>query len=163
MPWAFYEIVNEDARNLNWSNYSFVTLVRLNDDANLFLVNKKLTEIIKKGQNMTVNQPHFLFPLSKIHLYGKFEAGKSVGGAIEQIWLFMTLAFGILLIACVNFMNMATAKSENRAKEVGIKKTIGASRSSLIAQFLTESILLATISKYHCCIRVGRGFSSIFK
>lgn len=146
MPWAFYEIVNEDARDLNWSNYSYVTLVMLNHNASLPVVNKKLTELVKLNQKTNVVQPHFFFPLSKMHLYGKFEEGKSVGGAIEQIWLFMALAFGILLIACINFMNMATAKSENRAKEVGIKKTIGASRTSLIAQFLTESIVLATVS-----------------
>jgi putative ABC transport system permease protein len=87
-----------------------------------------------------------LFPLANLHLHSKFEEGKSVGGAIEQIYLFMGLAFGILLIACINFMNMATAKSEKRAKEVGIKKTIGANRGSLIMQFLTESMMLTFIA-----------------
>lgn len=61
--------------------------------------------------------------MARLHLYGKFEDGKSIGGAIEQIYLFVGLAFGILLIACINFMNMATAKSEN-AKEVGIKRLL---------------------------------------
>ncbi len=88
----------------------------------------------------------FVFRLSDKHLYGKFLNGKTVGGDIERIYLFVGLAVGILLIACVNFMNLATAKSERRAKEVAVKKTIGASRGSLVAQFITESMLLTIVS-----------------
>jgi len=147
MPWSFYETVNPDARGLNWNNYSFSTLIRLNPGSDIQSVNKKLDDLIKHNQHISGGIiPHFLFPLSDMHLHGKFENGKSVGGAIDQIWLFTGLAFGILLIACVNFMNMATAKSEKRAKEVGIKKTIGATKSSLILQFLIESMVLAVIS-----------------
>lgn len=145
MPWSFYETVDQGAKDLNWSNYSYVTLVMLNKNANIDQVNKKVDELVRKN-NKQGTQPHFLFPLTKMHLYGKFENGRSVGGDIEQIWLFMGLAIGILLIACINFMNMATAKSEKRAKEVGIKKTIGANRGSLISQFLTESVVLTLIS-----------------
>lgn len=145
MPWSFYETVDQGAKDLNWSNYSYVTLVMLNKTANIDQVNKKVDELVRKN-NSQGTQPHFLFPLTKMHLYGKFENGRSVGGDIEQIWLFMGLAIGILLIACINFMNMATAKSEKRAKEVGIKKTIGANRGSLISQFLTESVVLTLIS-----------------
>src|SRR5215217_4629844 len=146
MPWSLYEMLDPTVRTLNWDNYSLVTLVSLDPAANADVVNRKLEALIKKNRNITGKQPYFFFPLSKMHLYGKFEEGKSVGGAIEQIWLFMALAIGILLIACVNFMNMATAKSEKRAKEVGIKKTIGATRNSLIGQFLMESIILTIIS-----------------
>jgi len=145
MPWSFLEIIDSSAKDLNWGNYSFITLMALNPAANLTAVNQKMDLLIKRS-NKWKQQPHFLFPLNKLHLYGKFVDGKSVGGDIEQIWLFMGLAFGILLIACINFMNMATAKSEKRAKEVGIKKTIGATRSSLIFQFLTESIVLTLVS-----------------
>jgi len=145
MPWALYETVDQSAKDLNWSNYSFLTLVMLKTEANLDLVNQKIFKVLKRNNNDNY-QSQILFPLSKLHLYGKFEEGKSVGGAIEQIYLFMGLAFGILLIACINFMNMATAKSEKRAKEVGIKKTIGANRSSLIMQFLTESMMLTFIA-----------------
>lgn len=147
MPWSFYEIVDGSAKDLNWSNYSFVTMVSLNEDAKIDLVNRKLDALVKANapQN-SQSQPHFLYQASKLHLYNKFENGANVGGDIEQIWLFTGLAFGILLIACINFMNMATAKSEKRAKEVGIKKTIGANRSSLIFQFLTESMVLTFVA-----------------
>ncbi|RNL55706.1 ABC transporter permease [Pedobacter jejuensis] len=147
MPWSFYESVDANAKDLNWNNYSFVTMVVLNPDANIDLVNRKVEALVKANtpQNPQ-SQPHFLYKASKLHLYGKFENGKNVGGDIEQIWLFMALAFGILLIACINFMNMATAKSEKRAKEVGIKKTIGANRASLIFQFLTESMVLTLVA-----------------
>ena len=145
MPWSLYETIDQSAKDLNWSNYSFVTLVMLKSGANLDLVNQKINQIEKKN-NTNNQQSQVLFPLAKLHLYGKFENGKSIGGAIEQIYLFIGLAFGILLIACINFMNMATAKSEKRAKEVGIKKTIGANRSSLIVQFLTESMMLTFIA-----------------
>ena len=144
MPWSFYETVNSGAKDLNWGNFSFITLVSIDPHADLETVNKKIDALVRsKSESKT--QPFFLFPLSDLHLYGKFADGKSVGGDIEQIWLFMGLAFGILLIACINFMNMATAKSEKRAKEVGIKKTIGATRTSLIMQFLTESMVLTMI------------------
>jgi ABC-type antimicrobial peptide transport system permease subunit len=145
MPWTLYETIDQSAKDLNWSNYSFLTLVMLKNGSNLELVNQKIYQVLKKNNNDNI-QSQMLFPLSKLHLYGKFEEGKSVGGAIEQIYLFMGLAFGILLIACINFMNMATAKSEKRAKEVGIKKTIGANRGSLIMQFLTESMVLTFIA-----------------
>lgn len=147
MPWSFYEIVDESAKDLNWNNYSFVTMVLLKDGANIDLVNRKIDALVKANvpQN-SQSQPHFLYQASKLHLYNKFENGVNVGGDIEQIWLFTGLAFGILLIACINFMNMATAKSEKRAKEVGIKKTIGANRSSLIFQFLTESMVLTFLA-----------------
>ncbi|RZL20485.1 MAG: FtsX-like permease family protein, partial [Pedobacter sp.] len=147
MPWSFYEIVDGSAKDLNWNNYSFVTMVSLNSDANIDLVNRKIEALVKANtpQN-SQSQPHFLYQANKLHLFGKFENGKPAGGDIEQIYLFVGLAFGILLIACINFMNMATAKSEKRAKEVGIKKTIGANRISLILQFLTESMVLTLVA-----------------
>ncbi len=147
MPWSLYEIVDPSAKDLNWNNYSFVTMVSLDPNANIDLVNQKVNALVKANNTQNVqSQQHILYQSSRLHLYGKFENGKSIGGDIEQIWLFVGLAFGILLIACINFMNMATAKSEKRAKEVGIKKTIGANRISLILQFLTESMVLTLVA-----------------
>ncbi len=145
MPWAFYEIVDESAKDLNWGNFSFVTMLSLDPKADVAKVNEKINKVVTTHLEQA-RQPYFIYPFSKLHLYGKFQNGVSIGGDIEQIYLFVALAFGILLIACINFMNMATAKSEKRAKEVGIKKTIGANRISLIMQFLTETMVLTFIA-----------------
>lgn len=145
MPWSFYEELFTWVKEPVWTNFNWQTLVRVNDKADISLINAKMKGMIKRNEPSS-NEESFLFRLSDKHLYGKFINGKSAGGKIERVHLFMALAFGILLIACINFMNMATAKSERRAKEVGVKKTIGASRRSLIGQFLTESFLLTIVS-----------------
>jgi putative ABC transport system permease protein len=141
MPWAFYEMIDADAKSLNWGNFSYVTMFMLDAGTDVAKVSEKIDKVVKLHTEQT-SHPYAIYQFNKLHLYGKFENGISVGGDIEQIYLFVGLAFGILMIACINFMNMATAKSEKRAKEVGIKKTIGANRISLITQFLTESMVL---------------------
>ncbi|WP_214225479.1 ABC transporter permease [Pedobacter sp. B4-66] len=145
MPWSLFETLLDWVKRPQWGNYNWQTVVRVNEQADISLINAKLKGIIKRNSKDATDES-FIYKLSDRHLFGEFLNGKSVGGDIERIYLFIALAVGILLIACINFMNMATAKSERRAKEVGIKKTIGASRASLISQFLTESILLTVIS-----------------
>lgn len=147
LPWSYYEQLFDWVKEPEWSNYNWTTLVMLDPATDVQAFNKRIADIQKKnGGQYSFNASPFLFPYQKLHLYGKFEKGQSTGGRIDQLRLFMGLAIGILLIACVNFMNMATAKSEKRAKEVGIKKTIGATRGSLISQFLMESLVLTTCS-----------------
>ena len=141
MPWSFYETMEDEARNPGWGNFSFLAIAKINDNAKLNLINSKVKKLFNETYTAQRNE-NFLFPFSDLHLYGKFLNGKNIGGDIERIYLFIALAIGILLIACINFMNMATAKSERRAKEVGIKKTIGATRTSLVTQFLTEAMVL---------------------
>jgi putative ABC transport system permease protein len=87
-----------------------------------------------------------IYPLDKAYLYSDFEFNKPAGGRIAMVWLFAIIGAFVLLLACINFMNLATARSEKRAKEVGIRKTIGSLRSQLITQFLSESVLLAVIA-----------------
>ena len=87
-----------------------------------------------------------VYPLDKIHLYNDFTLGVANGGAIRFVWLFSIIGGFVLLLACINFMNLSTARSSKRAKEVGIRKTIGSARSQLITQFLSESILVAFIA-----------------
>ncbi|MGN7205650.1 ABC transporter permease [Pedobacter sp. SAFR-022] len=145
MPWSFYETLNTWVKEPTWGNFNWQTLVRLKENSDIAFVNRKMAGMMRKKERFTTAES-FLFQLSEKHLYGKFVNGQSVGGEIERIYLFVALAAGILLIACVNFMNLATAKSERRAKEVAVKKTIGASRGSLIAQFITESMLLTMVS-----------------
>jgi ABC-type antimicrobial peptide transport system permease subunit len=141
MPWSFFESQNENAKHWNWGDFSWLVMVKVNDPSKVDLINRKIKGIFKERSPDT-RAENFLFPFAKTHLYNKFVNGKVAGGDIESIYLFIGLAFGILFIACINFMNMATAKSERRAKEVGIKKTIGASRASLVMQFLTEAMVL---------------------
>jgi len=87
-----------------------------------------------------------LYPVDKAYLYNQFEMNKPSGGRITMVWLFGIIGAFVLLLACINFMNLSTARSEKRAKEVGIRKTIGSLRGQLIMQFLSESILLAVIA-----------------
>ena len=83
------------------------------------------------------NQEVFLNPMSKWHLYSEWKDGVNTGGRIQYVWLFGIIGAFVLLLACINFMNLSTARSEKRAKEVGIRKAVGSTRSQLIRQFLS--------------------------
>ena len=96
-----------------------------------------------ESSNPTTEGSIILHPMSKWRLYSDFEGAKNVGGRIEYVKLFTWIAIIILLIACVNFMNLSTARSEKRAKEVGIRKTLGSARGQLLGQFMGESMLLS--------------------
>jgi putative ABC transport system permease protein len=87
-----------------------------------------------------------LFPLDKLHLYNEFTNGKMSGGRIQTVWLFGIIGIFVLLLACINFMNLSTARSERRAKEVGIRKAIGSLRTQLIGQFISESLAVSFLS-----------------
>jgi putative ABC transport system permease protein len=145
MPWSFYETIDDEAKNPRWGNFSFLAIAKVNNGVKLDLINSKVKKLFNENY-MEQRNENFLFPFADTHLYGEFLNGKSIGGDIKRIYLFIALAFGILLIACINFINMTTAKSERRAKEVGIKKTIGATRGSLITQFLTEAMVLTSVA-----------------
>lgn len=145
MPWSFYASINDYVKNPGWGNFSFLAIAKVNNPANIDLINSKVKKLFNENYTAQRNE-NFLYPFADNHLYGEFLNGKSIGGDIERIYLFVALAFGILLVACINFMNMSTAKSERRAKEVGIKKTIGATRNSLVIQFLTEAMVLTMVA-----------------
>ncbi|HEY0245720.1 MAG TPA: FtsX-like permease family protein, partial [Mucilaginibacter sp.] len=145
IPWVLFENANSWTKGDNWGNNYATTYVQLKDPSYLSKANAIMKPMIGKHSDGNKNEV-FLFPLAKLHLYSNFENGKSVGGLIDQIHLFEILALCILLIACVNFMNLSTARSEERAKEVGIRKAIGSGRISLIVQFIIESLILSFIS-----------------
>jgi len=85
-------------------------------------------------------------PMEKWHLYAEFKDGKNVGGKIQFVWMFGVVGVFVLLLACINFMNLSTARSERRSKEVGVRKVMGSGRSQLVNQFLIESILTVILS-----------------
>jgi putative ABC transport system permease protein len=134
-PWA-------KGAEQDWGNNYCLTVLQLQDNSFFEKVNAEIKGVYQRNQKESRNLAS-IHPISKWHLYDKFENGKSVGGKIDTLRIFLLLAFCILLIACINFMNLSTARSEKRAKEVGVRKAIGAARKTLIAQFMMESILLA--------------------
>src|SRR4029078_12474726 len=87
-----------------------------------------------------------LHPMNKMHLYSEFKNGKAVSGPIQFVWLFGIIGVFVLLLACINFMNLSTARSEKRAREVGIRKTVGSGRKQLVIQFLGESLLMVLMA-----------------
>ncbi len=130
-----------------WGNNSFQTFVRLKPKTTMAQAEKALASIYPRfaGKNFETGRP-VLQPITDLHLYADYKNGVSVGGRIEYVRIFSIVALFMLLIACINFMNLATAQSAMRAKEVGVRKVVGALRSSLIGQFLSESMLMSGLA-----------------
>ena len=129
----------------NWGNNSNYLYAQLSEGTDLARLNgliKGIAEAHMPGSKETI----FLHPMDRWHLYSDFKDGKEAGGRIQFVWLFSIIGGFVLLLACINFMNLSTARSEKRAKEVGIRKAIGSLRGQLIRQFLTESFLMALLS-----------------
>ena len=122
------------------------TLVELEPNANIAAINRQLSHYIAsktKPDNTTVC---FLFAMNNWNLHNSFTDGKMSGGRIQYVKLFSFIAWIILLIACINFMNLSTARSEQRAKEVGVRKVMGAGKGKLIGQFIGEAVIMSFIS-----------------
>jgi len=149
IPWKRY-ITREwikDAAD-SWGNNSFQLFVQIADNTSM----EKVTSIVKdvklnaNEDTKQYNPQIFLFPMKDWHLRSNFENGIQTGGRIEYVWLFGIIGLFVLILACINFMNLSTARSEKRAKEVGIRKSIGSSRGQLINQFLSESFLVVVFA-----------------
>ena len=142
LPWAFKRAQGEDDEY--WGNNSTRTYVLLKPNASEASANAKMKVLKPKYDKDEPKWEMFIYPISKWRLYSSFTNGKEDGdGMIQVVRWFGIIAGFILLIACINFMNLSTARSEKRAKEVGIRKVVGAKKISLISQFIGESILLA--------------------
>jgi ABC-type antimicrobial peptide transport system permease subunit len=144
LPWSYLRKNGGDDEN--WGNNSTRTYVLLKPNASLASVEQKMRVFKQKYDDEAKkdNWQMFLYPLNRWRLYSYFENGYETGGGrITYVKLFSIIAAFVLLIACINFMNLSTARSEKRAKEVGIRKVVGAQKVSLISQFIGESILLA--------------------
>ena len=129
-----------------WQNSSWDVYVQTVPGANINLLDKNINGVEKKHNPSDKVSTYFSFPMSKWRLYSDFKDGKNIGGMIEYVKMFTIIALIILLIACVNFMNLSTARSEKRAKEVGVRKTLGSGKKQLILQFFFESMILAFIA-----------------
>lgn len=136
----------------DWNNNNTVTYIELQPSANIAEINLTVRDIIKQHGN---NESEiFLYPMDKWHLYSKVKNREAAGGFIEKVRLFDFIALLILLIACINFMNLSTARSANRSREVGVRKVIGARRKVLVKQFLGESLLMAVIASIFAIVIV---------
>ncbi|MBS1520371.1 MAG: ABC transporter permease [Bacteroidetes bacterium] len=150
MPFAFGEATQDWMKlgRTKWTWNSFNAYVVLEPGANYAQIAPKIRDIVnKRSPEMRVAKPEvFLHPMKDWHLYSDFKNGKSVGGFIEYVRMFSIIGILVLAIACINFMNLSTARSEKRAREVGVRKAIGSGRIDLVYQFLLESILITFIS-----------------
>src|SRR6201991_2725262 len=156
LPWSFIrENGNDDADN--WGNNSTRTYVLLKSNATLASIAPKMKIIKQRYDSSEKKWEMFIYPISRWRLYSNFKGSQEDGGRIEFVRLFGIVAAFILLIACINFMNLSTARSEKRAKEVGIRKLMGAHREKLILQFIGESIMfsLAAFVIALCIVQVS--------
>ncbi|MDN5288161.1 MAG: transporter permease [Mucilaginibacter sp.] len=154
IPWSYLKKINQDDNN--WGNNTIKTYILLKPGVTQAAFDAKIKNITidhtKDGEKSTTQVFTQLF--SDTWLYSDSKNGNYVGGRIERVKLFGLIAIFILLIACINFMNLSTARSEKRAKEVGIRKVSGATKESLIFQFISESIMLSFLAGLFAIIMV---------
>lgn len=155
-PWTLFVSSNQwiKDRENSWDSDSFLIYVQVESNTTVDAVNsgikdffftyppfKPYVEEIKKFKPFIT-----LSPMSKWHLYSEFKDGKPASGRITFVWLFSIVGAFVLLLACINFVNLSTARSERRAREVGVRKTIGSTRGKLIQQFLSESFMIVVLA-----------------
>jgi len=149
-PWELFYTMNGLGKMSEPWRPNFVSLyVQLADNADMGLVSLKIRDVKLRHVNARLAKKKpalFLQGMNKWHLYDEFKDGKNTGGGIQYVWLFGIIGFFVLLLACINFMNLSTARSEKRAREVGIRKAIGSLRSQLIYQFFGESLLCVLLA-----------------
>ncbi len=130
----------------DWDEFTFQVFVELQSASDKEIVERSIKDMIAKKNPSDINREFFLYPMERWRLHSKFENGKESGGTIVYFQWTAEIAALIMIMACINFMNLATARSEGRAREVGIRKVVGSGRSELILQFLGESFIMTAIS-----------------
>jgi putative ABC transport system permease protein len=153
--WDFVVATDDYAKKAStqWDENSYQAFVQLKDGVDFKSISAKIKDSRMKRPEPPPYKPEFfVFPMSRWHLYSDFKNGVNTGGLIQYVWLFGITGIFVLLLACINFMNLSTARSEKRAREVGIRKAIGSVRSQLILQFLSESVLVALFAFFFSLI-----------
>lgn len=154
-PWALLVSSNPWIKGMenNWDNRSFNIYVQLQPDVTMEAANAAINDFYYKNlpedllKTVDKYNPFAqVIPMSTWHLYAEFENGKPVRGRITFVWLFGIAGIFVLLLACINFINLSTARSEKRAKETGIRKAIGSVKAQLVGQFLSESFLVVLLA-----------------
>ena len=151
-PWDLYVAseswVKRAQDNVEWGNFSWQVLVQIAPNADFDAVSAKIKNIrLKHNPEVAFIKPVvYLLPMSQWHLYSGWDKSGNLEGRIQYVWLFGIIGVFVLLLACINFMNLSTARSEKRAKEVGIRKAVGSVRSQLISQFFSESLLVVAFA-----------------
>src|SRR5688572_33251228 len=149
MPWELWIIQNPWSKQFGWRGNFSQTFAQIEDNANMEEISAKIKDVKKKNVSKEEAKHEwavFLHPMSKWNLYNEFKNGENTGGNIQYVRLFGIIGILVLLLACINFMNLSTARSEKRAKEVGIRKAIGSLRWQLIKQFFAESYLVVVLA-----------------
>ncbi len=165
LPWQKYITTQQWLKDAatQWNNHSWQVFVQMADNVDMAQETEKIKNVVMDHKVAATDgkEQAVLFPMDKWRLYSDFKNGKPTGGRIQFIWLFAIIGVFVLLLACINFMNLSTARSEKRAKEVGIRKTIGSLRGQLIGQFLSESVLVAFLS-FVCSILLVLALMPLF-
>ncbi len=163
MPWDKLLATQEWMRNAvdSWGNNSFQMFVQIDENVTMEGVTKAILNSKQEANENSVlfDAKIFLLPMNDWYLRSNFENGKQYGGRIKYVWLFSIIGAFVLLLACINFMNLSTARSEKRAKEVGIRKSIGSQRGQLIYQFLSESFLVVLFAFFVAIVIVFFGLN----
>jgi putative ABC transport system permease protein len=150
LPWSKYITTEPWLKEAatQWNNHSWQAYVQVNNNINIDKETEKIKNVAMAHKVAATEgkESLVLHPVKNWRLYSEFKNGKAAGGRIQFVWLFAIIGIFVLMLACINFMNLATARSEKRAKEVGIRKAVGSLRGQLIGQFLSESVLVAFVS-----------------
>lgn len=151
LPWDLYLSHNPWIAKIEnpWGSSFSQTYVQIADNADMEKVSARIKDVRLNNlpaDDRLSNPVVFLHPMRKWHLYSDFEDGINIGGRINNVWLFGITGVFVLILACINFMNLSTARSEKRSKEVGIRKSIGSARRQLIAQFFSESVVVSFLA-----------------
>lgn len=151
LPMAFHAGFDEHSRAAITSgeNFDYTTFIVLNEGVDMEEFSVKIRNVLFDSSNeqiKSIDPRSFIFPMDKWNLYAEFKNGVNTGGKIQFVWMFGIVGAFVLLLACINFVNLSTARAEKRAKEVGVRKVMGSMRHQLFWQFLGESFLLVLLS-----------------